>query len=657
MYVMALISVLAAGYGIYKKILFIRRGKPAPDRFQNIFIRIKFSLAQIFFQKKTLKRFLPGAFHSLIFYPFLILFITTAIISMDYDLNTSIFKGHIYSVLSILCDIGGLFILAGVFMAYVKRFRKLHDIPVTGFSDHFALLFLASIVMTGFLVEGLRMAAIKDPFSMYSPVGRYMANFFLQLSPHTPHDTFQNYHAVFWWIHAILTFSFIALIPYTKFFHIFIIPANALLKKASAYGVLAHDDLDTIMADPDFEYDNFSLGTGATKDLSFKHRLDTLACISCGRCETVCPPFIAGHDFSPKHFINSMGTLMKNAEYYWNHNKKDQSSFFREIVGNAFAKEFVWNCRTCLACVDACPAFVEHLDLFLDIRRNEINIKGRVPEEARQPLKTIENLGNPFGPQKERNEWISSLDVPVLGKGQTCDILFFIGCHITFDPSKHHIAENIIKLLTRAGIDVAVLGASEYCCGDPLRLFGEEPLFQTAVKKQVKALKERTFKQILTACPHCYTMLKNEYIHFDGHFDVVHYTDFLAEKIQQVSDKTKPGLPGKVTFHDPCYLSRYHQKHDAPRKLLSNIPGIRLLEMVQCKEDSFCCGGGGGHFFMDLHREKKINRLRLDHVRDTGANSVITACPFCLAMFEDALKSDNGERKITVADITDLLVS
>jgi Fe-S oxidoreductase len=325
-----------------------------------------------------------------------------------------------------------------------------------------------------------------------------------------------------------------------------------------------------------------------------------------------------------------------------------------DIVGTAFDEEFLWHCRTCGACMEVCPALIDHVDTLMELRRNEVLIQGRMPEEAGRALRLFETNGNPFGPQSDRVDWINEAKIRVIGPGEKVDVLYWIGCCITFDPQKHKITADLCRLMEMCGIDYGVLGEDEKCCGDPARLMGQEMLFQQAAKEQVEILKQREFKTLLTGCPHCYNVFKNEYPQFGGNFNVVHHTEFIQQMIKLGKLQPRTGAAKKAVYHDPCYLGRYQKIYDAPRSVIKAIPAIQLFEMKNRREKSLCCGAGGGHYWMDLKRGERINNLRVKQAHDAGADTIITGCAYCMHMLQDSLKLLNLDESMRVIDIASL---
>jgi Fe-S oxidoreductase len=354
--------------------------------------------------------------------------------------------------------------------------------------------------------------------------------------------------------------------------------------------------------------------------------------------------------FTPRQLI----ARLKNSLYALN-GRKPEAAEIEDIVGKAFDEEFIWHCRTCGACVEVCPALIDHVDTLMELRRNEVLIQGRVPEEAGRALRLFETNGNPFGPQSDRVDWINQMNVRVVGPGEKVDVLYWIGCLVAFDPQKHMIASNLCRLMEKCGIDFGVLGQDEKCCGDPARILGQEMLFQQAAKEQVELLKQREFKILLTGCPHCYNVLKHEYRQFGGNFNVVHHTEYLREMLSLGKLKPQFGSPRKYVYHDPCYLGRYQQIFDAPREVLKTIPMAQIFEMKNRREKSLCCGAGGGHYFMDLKRGERINNLRVKQANAQEADTIVTGCGFCLHMLQDSVKLLNYDEKMRVIDIASLV--
>ncbi len=659
MYALFAVSVIVFAWGLIGRIKIWKRGKSDNERLGDFGKRFVLIIREIALQRRVNSNLFPGLFHSFIFYSFAILVITTAVIMLDYDFGTSLFRGRFYLFLSLAADVGGLFILIGLIMAALRRYVQKPKTIDTVFGDTWALLIIALIVVSGFLTEGLRMAVEGDQWPAFSPVG-YL---FSLLFTGTGAQLGASIHTFLWWGHTVLALVWIASIPYTKFFHILTLPTNVFFAKFGPRGELKRFDIEATISDEDFDEEQFRIGVQSTDELTWKQRLDLDACIGCGRCEELCPSYIAGLPFSPKQFIQSCKDLLYEREQRkisgdgGKPTEPEDGENPGGIVGAAFEEDFIWHCRTCMMCVEVCPACIDHVDTMIEIRRNEVVMQGRLPSEAARALKILETQGNPFGPQEERVDWIAELGVPVVGPNEECDILYWIGCCTSFDPTKRKIASDLTALLQRCGTNFAVLGADEKCCGDPARVLGQEYIFQAIAKEQVELLNSRKFRMLLVSCPHCYNVFKNEYPQFGGHYNVVHYSEFLHEMLRAGVLKPRHGRDSRIVYHDPCYLGRYQKIYDSPREVLKAIPGARVTEMKMHADRSMCCGGGGGHFWMDIKEGERINNLRVKQARDAGADTIVTSCPYCMHMLDDSIKIMDMDDTLQVVDIAELVLN
>jgi Fe-S oxidoreductase/nitrate reductase gamma subunit len=656
MYLLFIIALVVFAAGLRKRIDFWRQGKTSSERLKDWGTRLRVLLREVFFQKQVRNSRYPAFMHCLVFYSFLVLIVTTLIIMVDYDaghflgLHLNLFQGFIYVFFSIASELAGILILAGIAMAAYRRYvLKPATLPNSS-EDGLVLVLIACMVVTGYLIEGLRIAVIGDQWKMLSPVGWGIAALFSGISENAGMRT----HAVLWWTHTVLAMSWIALIPYTKFFHMLSLPTNVFFSKLNPRGELQRPDIEKLMESSDDT--DLKIGLQQAEELTWKQRMDLDTCISCGRCEEVCPAYMADKDyFTPRQLVARLKKSMEEAGKGAKENGETPAEI-KDIVGDAFDEEFIWHCRTCGACTEVCPAMIDHVDTLMELRRNEVLIQGRVPEEAGKALRIFETNGNPFGSQSERTEWINRTKVRVVAPGGKVDVLYWIGCCVTFDPQKHRIAEDLFKLLEKCGVDFGVLGEDEKCCGDPARVMGQEMLFQQTAKEQVELLKQREFNTLLTGCPHCYNVLKHEYRQFGGNFNVVHHSEYIRDMLKLGKLKPQAGADLKCVYHDPCYLGRYQKIYDPVREIVSAIPHAQVLEMKNRREKSLCCGAGGGHYFMDLKRGERINNIRVKQAHDAGADTIVTGCAYCMHMLQDSLKLLNYDEKMRVVDVASLTV-
>jgi Fe-S oxidoreductase len=647
LYAMLVAALTVLAWGVYEYIQFWRRGKRDDGRLADLVDRFFFMLGELFSQRKVRQKPFPGLIHVFLFYSFIVLVITTTVVALDYDFHTSLFRGYIYVALTVGSEIGGVLLLFALLVALWRRHVRRPPALGAPLSDTWAFLLLALVVLTGFVVEGLRIAVAGDPWAKLSFVGLAFSLPFGGLA----HGTGATLHWGVWWLHAVLVFVWIGTIPYAKFFHLLTLPTNAFFAKRKPAGELARVDLDALVESEDFDEASFSIGVDTTRDLTWKQRLDGDACVECGRCDEACPPLAAGQPLSPKKLIVSMRDLTHACDA-----QRGEADGNVEIVGNAFDEDFVWYCLTCMACIQACPAFITHVDTFVEIRRNEVSMKGRADADVSRTVRSMEVQGNPFGSQITRGEWVKSLGVRVLEEGQACDVLYWVGCLTTFDEQKRQIAEDLIGVLRKCNVDFALLGKAEVCCGDPARVCGAESAFQSTAKTHVEALNRRTFNTLLVSCPHCYNTLRNEYRQFGGRYNVVHHSELLRELLRSGKLQAERRSNGTTVYHDPCYLGRYQGIFDAPRDVLRTASGAAVVEMERSREKSFCCGGGGGHFWMETKEGKRIDTLRIQQVKAMKADTVVTACPYCFHMLTDATKTMNLEKEIRVVDLVSHVV-
>jgi Fe-S oxidoreductase len=311
--------------------------------------------------------------------------------------------------------------------------------------------------------------------------------------------------------------------------------------------------------------------------------------------------------------------------------------------------QVVWDCVTCGACVRECPVDIEHIDTIVDLRRNLVMAESRFPQEAGAMLRGVENQENPWGqPASARLDWTKDIEVRVLQEGDPApEVLFWVGCAGAFDERAQETTRSVVRLLQAAGVDVAVLGPREKCSGGPARRMGHEYLFQMLAEQNVETLNGAGVTKVVASCAHCFNTLANEYGDYGGTYEVVHHTQLLSELISAGRLRPSSGN-GKVTYHDACYLGRHNGVYDEPRSLL----GDQVVEMPRHHERGFCCGAGGARMWME-EESPRINDTRFEEAAATGAETVATACPYCLVMLDDAAKGKGSD--IHVADAATLL--
>ena len=319
--------------------------------------------------------------------------------------------------------------------------------------------------------------------------------------------------------------------------------------------------------------------------------------------------------------------------------------------------EGLWECTTCAACVEACPVHIEQFPKIIDMRRFRVMEEAEAPETMMDAVLSMEERGHPFrGTRATRTDWIGELEVPLISEAPDAEILFWVGSAGALVERSQEVTRAFARLLIAAGVRFAVLGREERATGDLARRVGNEFLFQTMAEENIELLDRHGVKRIVTTCPHAFNTLANEYPRLGGRYDVIHYTEYLLQLVEE-GRITLAGVPGqRITYHDPCYLSRHNGIVDAPRELLTRVCEGRIVEMERSGRNSFCCGGGGGMSFTEEEPEKRVNRFRARQAVDTQADIVAVSCPFCMTMMEDGIKSEQGDREIRVLDIAELVL-
>jgi Fe-S oxidoreductase/nitrate reductase gamma subunit len=614
-----------------------------PKRLREFFTRLADFLTNAVLQRRTYRKLYPGIMHALIFWGVTIQVLGTAINLMQMQLFIPMVelpfpRGQLYLAFELVMDLAGLSILLGVSMALFRRLVMRPKTLETRGDDLAALALLALIPLAGFTLEGLRLTAAAPAWSGWSPVGSIVSAGLIALGI-TPEGAAAA-HAWFFWGHITLALTLLAIIPFTKLRHLVYTPLNVLLRPRRKPGVLQPiDNID----------ETDILGVGKISEFTPRQLLSFDACVRCGRCEEACPAVASGMEYSPRLLIQSLRDAMQISLGYPN-GKADP------LLDGGISEEAIWSCTTCGACQASCPAFVNAVDEIIDLRRYRTLTTGKLPKSVADMLRNMERKGNPWGiPADERLLWIEELQLRQLAPGESTDILFFMGCAATFDERNKKSARAFVHLLQKMGVDFAVLGMDEMCCGESGRRLGHEALFQEFARQNIETFSKVSFNRIVTQCPHCYNTLKNEYPQFGGYLNVQHYTEYLEEQAAaKLSFSTNGSSNHPVAFHDSCYLGRYNQIYRQPRQVLENA-GIPLAEMEKHGADSFCCGGGGGQMWMETNPNTRINHNRLKQALDTNASMLATACPYCLLMFEDAVRSKGLGDKFEVFDIAEIL--
>ena len=673
LYVLAAIVIGILIYAVYRRYKLWRLGGP-DNRFDHLGKRIRtfivtgvvdgighrkfFGVADNLghrpFSIKDLlpKELYPGIAHLLIFAGCIILILGAFLDFISHYLF-HFMHGSFYLGYSVVVDAGGILVLIGVVLVIIRRYGQKPDRLDNQWEDLIALLLILIIVVTGFIVEGFRIAATElkttPDWALWSPGGFALAAAFSGLSQ----GALLTWHWIMWWFHVIITLGAIVYIAlyWNRLWHIIVSPVNVFFQSLNPRGALAPIDLETAE----------TFGVAKIEDFTWKQLMDLDACTRCGRCQDNCPAYISGKALSPKkmtqdlkvHWLEKAPSLLGGKHQVAEGNPGSNG---RALIGEVVTEDEIWDCTTCRACQEVCPVWVEHIDKVIDMRRNLVLEQASVPEAAEGALRSIEARGHPWrGTTLARTDWADGLDIKILAEDSDIDILYWVGCTEALEDRSVKVAQALAKLLKLAEVKFGILGAEETCCGEPARRLGNEYLFQMQAEKNIELLKNYNIKKIVTACPHCYNTIKNEYPQFGGEFEVIHHTEFIANLLEQGGLRIIKGSRGVVTYQDSCYLGRYNDIYEPPRQILNNMPDITLVEMKQNRERGFCCGGGGGHMWLEERVGRRINELRTEQAIEAKAQIIATACPFCLQMFEDGIKAKAAEEWLKVMDIAELV--
>jgi Fe-S oxidoreductase/nitrate reductase gamma subunit len=644
MYALFCLVLLAGGWAVVRRAKGWRSGRPErEDRFDEIGWRIADLLEFGLLQARVSERVPSGLFHAMIFGGFLVLTVATILVAVQHDLGILILDGRFYLVFKVLVDGFGLLLLAGCAGALLRRAFFPSPGHLRGPGEILPVALLAFTGATGFLVEILRLAATRPDAASAS----WLSNLFVPLFSDSPPALLVDAHRYAWWLHLATAFGFLALVPFSKMFHLASAPVSILLRTSRPNGAL-----QTV---PNIE-EEASPGVLAVTDFSWKQLFSAEACTRCGRCQDDCPAFAASMPLSPRDVVLKTTAALHAGAFA----SPLPPGSLPPCEGDAFAREIltpgaIWACTTCRACVRACPVAIEHVDMIVDVRRGFV-ADGRIPEGARVALRKMGDTGNPWGmPQADRFDWAEGLDVPLASACDRFEYLYWVGCAASYDPRNRKVARALVTLLKRAGVDFAVLGPEEGCCGESARRLGDEGLFQLGAVATVKETFARYgVTKVITGCPHCFNTFRNEYPPLGVTVEVVHHASLLSALLESGRLKPSPAPARPVAFHDSCYLGRYNGLFDAPRHALGAVPGISIVEAARHRDASFCCGAGGGAMWMELPGQR-INHLRFGQLRETGARAIASACPYCLAMFDDAIKFHDLGDSFEARDIAEYL--
>lgn len=657
---LAIASMSATVLGIRRLLHIISGGQGKPD-WRHAWKRLPPVLGRmVTFQPVFRFRFWPSLFHAFVGWGFGYYVLVNLFDVIHAYTPGFVVPGMIGDIYRLLADVLSVGVLLGMSFFVIRRFLVRPENISTRMTTLFHPLARTGIqrdsaIVSGFIILHVGFRFLGESFSIAYPCAgsscffpsrdfwQPFASLVAQLwtgPEYSQAGINIAMHVAFWFaLGSIL--AFLPYFPYSKHIHIFFAPLNYLLKpERRSMGEMSYINLD----DPT----NEQFGAARLADLGWEQLMDAYACIMCFRCQEVCPAYQTGKVLSPaamevnkRYLLNSARLLLPTDGF----------------TDSVISREAIWACTACGACVDICPVGDEPMRDILDVRRNLVLSENTFPKQLEILFRNLERTGNPWGATaSERMQWAEDLNVPTIEQNPNPDILWWVGCAPATDTRARKTAQAFVKILDSGRVNYAVLGQNEQCTGDSARRAGREDIFSGLAQANVEILNSIAPNRIVTTCPHCLHTLKNEYPAFGGHYEVIHHSQLIAELVR--NGKLNTGSPvsdncGKVTFHDPCYLGRQNGIIAPPRELLE-MAGFDLVDMPHHGNKSFCCGAGGAQMWKEEQQgTTPISETRLAEAKSTGAETLVTGCPFCLMMLNDAAKTDREH--MLIKDIAEVL--
>jgi Fe-S oxidoreductase len=655
-------------YALYRR---IQRGRADTEsRTDHFLARLWYALATTLTQARTFrKRTVVSTFHAFIFYGFVFYLLVNLVDAIEGFVPFAISSANsIGAVYNLLADMLSLLVLIGVVALVLRRFllparrdfnfnsnTLLHPGARHGSITRDSLIvstFILFHVGSRAVGAGARIAANQPVFHSdpWQPFATALSHLF------TPQSA-EAWRIFGYWGALGSVLLFLAYFPYTKHIHIFMAPANYLLARRPASGVLPPIEIDLEALESSATDQQF--GAKRLEDLAWPRLLDAYACIQCNRCQEVCPATATGKSLSP-------AALEINKRLELNRLANGKSGFDagapspHPLLEFALTAEAAWACTTCGACMQVCPVQDEQMLDIVDIRRHQVMMEGAFPAQLQSAFRGMERAKNPWGiNHDQRLQWSEGLNVKTIEENPDPDVLYWVGCAASYDPQAQKTARAFAQLLTHAGVNFSVLGKKECCTGDSARRAGNEHLYRQLADQNVSTLNAVKPKLIVASCPHCMNAIGKEYAQIGGSYSVMHHTEYLAA-LSAEGKLPDSLLDASIAYHDPCYLGRHNGVYDAPRTLL-HILSNDIIELPRNRENSFCCGAGGAQFWKEEEPGKERiseNRFReieaqLNHA--SNRKTLAVACPFCKSML-NSTPGKSEEDAIVVKDVAELLL-
>jgi len=640
-------SILFFAYSCYRRLQLICLGA-AENRTDRPGERLAGMLKYAFGQQRVVKR--PfGVNHFLLFWAFMLLLLANGEFLLEGlfpSVSLARLPAPLYHGLAFVFDVVSLLALACVVVAFIRRFFFAPGYLGNDFTSPRsgeALLILgmiATLMVAFFVLHGAQIALGKvEPFR---PVGSAVGGLMAGL----PAFPLQIVAVASWWVHAVVLLVFMNVLPRSKHMHILTAIPNTYLRSLEKPNTVPRESFDK----------GRRFGVSEVDRFTWKDLLDSLTCTECGRCQDLCPAHNTGKPLNPRRVVHDIkANLLENGPALKSGQAGGLPLIGEKQAEGTSSEEAIWSCTTCGACLAVCPVLIEQMPKIVKMRRHLVQERAHFPGELLGLFENMEQRSNPWGiAPSERGKWAGQLGERPFEAGKT-DILFYVGCAGAFDTRAKHVSVAVATLLDAAGISWGMFGKEELCCGDSLRRLGNEYIFERMAKQNVEFFREKGVGKIVTACPHCFSTLKNDYRQYGLEIEVVHHSELLGELIRDGKLKL-PHLAeqGRFLFHDSCYLGRHNDTYEAPREVLASATGSVPGEFSRNKEKGFCCGAGGGRMWLEEVTGERINRERVKEALEQQPDTLCVSCPYCMTMLEDGLK-DEGADQVRVKDIAEVV--
>jgi Fe-S oxidoreductase len=655
-YLLFLSGVGIFGYLLYNRIRLLLVAQKE-DRFNRWGERIKSILVFVFGQRRLLNEPFAGIIHIMIFYGFIAFALGTLTIMTEGLLpgfSLPFMDGALGNLYLLVKDIFALLVIIGIILAAIRRWILRVPRLEPSIDAALCLIFIFMLMVTDLSIVSSKIVLEPEHTSGWTPTAFTISKTLEGLG--VTDAGFRLLYQLGWWGHVVFLLSFLVYLPLSKHFHIITAIPNVFLRSLEPRGALTKLDLE------DESVETF--GVSKIEEFTWKQCFDFYTCTECGRCSFNCPAYLSEKPLHPKmmtvnlrhHLLEQSPLLLNRGNKNISEDSNGQEETEVVMVGEVVGDDEIWACTTCRSCEEQCPVFIEYVQRIVDMRRYLVLMESRFPTEVATTFKNMENQSNPWGlGYTNRADWAEGQNIKLMSEAGEADILYYVGCAGSYDDRNKKVTLSMVNILKNLGLDFAILGTEEKCCGEMARRIGNEYLFQTMAQENIEVLNNYKFNKILTTCPHCYNTLKNEYPQFGGNYQVIHHSEFLADLIEKGRITPTRSYDLTITYHDSCYLGRYNDIYEAQRNILRAIPGVKLVEMERNYAKSFCCGAGGGRMWMEEHLGKRINQIRTEEALKVNPNTIGTACPYCLTMLEDGLKAKDMEEAVKTMDLAELL--